>query len=371
MLLESCSQTPTGASGPNGGRSPPWGMALVLFVSACGSPVAVRDSSAPEAVESSQGKVKVADASKAATKQTASESPDAADTSAPNTLEMDPVLPKTGREEVPRNQEPGNPDPVIPGIPLDPLPPVVAQPEAQVSPKPMEPSAPQMGTAAPRPRTCQGQRRVGTFEFARVGSKALQLDLTVPAGGTGPWPLIIWIHGGAWQGGSRASPYPVAQSLVGECFALASVDYRLSQEAVFPAQIQDVKAAVRYLRAHAGKHGLDEKRFVAFGPSAGGHLVALLAASGRVTEFDDPKLGNAEVSSHVALAVNYYGATDLTAMNRQIREVSACGAGDLGHDKPDAPEARLLGCADGVQKCPAGVAAKANPITFATQEVGS
>ena len=119
--------------------------------------------------------------------------------------------------------------------------------------------------------------------YANVGGVALKLDLYLPADSTKSAPLLVWIHGGSWQMGNRA--FPVADFFTNAGFALASIDYRLTGRAPFPAQIYDCKAAIRWLRANASTYGVDPNRIVAMGHSAGGHLAALLG-----TTPDDPRL---------------------------------------------------------------------------------
>ena len=117
------------------------------------------------------------------------------------------------------------------------------------------------------------------IEYARVGNKSLKLDLYLPEG-QGPFPLIIWVHGGGWTSGDKslsANSSQIRQTTRG--YAVASVNYRLSQEAKFPAQIEDCKAAVRWLRANATQYNVDPSRVAAWGSSAGGHLVALMGTS--------------------------------------------------------------------------------------------
>ncbi len=136
-----------------------------------------------------------------------------------------------------------------------------------------------------------------------------------------------------------------------EGYAVASIGYRLSGDAVFPAQIEDCKAGVRWLRAHADQYGLDRGKFAAWGSSAGGHLVALLGTSGGVKEFDVGE--NLDRSSAVQAVVDYYGPTDLVAFVKTPRYER--------HSGDDAPEAKLLGgpVLENVEK-----ATKANPITY-------
>src|SRR5262245_61935416 len=120
-------------------------------------------------------------------------------------------------------------------------------------------------------------------EYARVGETALKLDLYVPASTKSP-PLVVWVHGGAWRGGSKNNPSVLPLTERG--FAVASVDYRLSPVAQFPAQIHDIKAAIRYLRAAAKEHGIAADRIAITGGSAGGHLAALVGVTNGVKELE-------------------------------------------------------------------------------------
>ncbi len=171
-----------------------------------------------------------------------------------------------------------------------------------------------------------------------------KLDVYVPKG-DGPFPLVLWVHGGAWQGGSKDGGNPTL-GLLNAGYAVASTNYRLSQQAAYPAQIHDVKAAVRHLRANAKKYKLDPARFGAAGASAGGHLVALLGTSGDVTDLDGDG-ANKDVSSKVSCVLDFFGPTDLTRF-----PASAKGPG---------PIEKLLGGPAAEKK---DLAAKANPITF-------
>ena len=128
-------------------------------------------------------------------------------------------------------------------------------------------------------------------------SATLRLDLWENTTGGEPAPLVIWIHGGAWLGGTYNSPPPPLQALLQSGFAVASIQYRLSGAAIFPAQIHDVKGAVRFLRAHADEYNLDPTRFAAWGDSAGGHITALLATSGDVAAAEGTTGGNLDYSS--------------------------------------------------------------------------
>jgi acetyl esterase/lipase len=173
------------------------------------------------------------------------------------------------------------------------------------------------------------------------GSQAtLRLDLWQSTTGNEQAPLVIWIHGGAWLGGTYNSPPPALQPLLQAGYAVASVQYRLSGAAIFPAQIHDVKGAVRFLRAHADQYDLDPTRFVAWGSSAGGHLAALLSTSGDVAEAEGTTGGNLEFSSRIQAAVDYFGPTDLLQMNL---DVTTPPGSVINHDAPNSPESQLIG----------------------------
>ena len=193
------------------------------------------------------------------------------------------------------------------------------------------------------------------------GFRPLGLDLFRPAGATAPAPVVIWIHGGAWrQGTNKREAPPLAPARIGEGilaagYALARVTYRLSGEARFPAQLHDVKAAIRWLRHRAGELGIDPARFAVWGESAGGHLASLVALTG-----DNPALrgdqGILEASDAVQAAVIWYGPSDLLTMARQNHP-----QGLLNHDAPDSPESLLVG--GPVQQVPRESAA-ASPVTY-------
>jgi acetyl esterase/lipase len=193
------------------------------------------------------------------------------------------------------------------------------------------------------------------LEYARVGDKPLLLDLYRPANRPGPLPVIVGIHGGGWAGGSKAGAQGAWLARHG--YAVAVINYRLTGEAPFPAQIEDCKAAVRWLRAHAATYGLDPDRFGATGHSAGGHLTSLLATSGGVAEFD--KGDHLDQSSRIQAACPLSGPTDLLQMDAHAPEGTT-----FKHDAPNSPEARLLG---GPIQERRAEAARANPITYVDQ----
>lgn len=141
------------------------------------------------------------------------------------------------------------------------------------------------------------------------------MDLYVPRKAKHqPYPVIVWIHGGAWMSGDKN--HPPAKAILERGYALASLNYRLSPQETFPAQIYDCKAAIRYLRAHAGEYKLDPDRIGVWGASAGGHLAALLGTSGDVKELEG-ELGNNEMSSRVQAVVEWAGPSDLLSLPSQ------------------------------------------------------
>ena len=187
------------------------------------------------------------------------------------------------------------------------------------------------------------------------------VDLYVPDG-SGPWPLVIGIHGGAFRAGSRSWELSNVPALIEQGYAFATVEYRLSGEVLFPAAVQDVKQATAYLRAHAAELNLDPSFFAAWGRSAGGHLSAMLGVtSGQDTEFDTPGGGDSSVQA----VVDWYGPSDFLQMDAQIAATPPVG--DVPppqvHDEPGSPESKWLG--GPIQDLPE-TTARANPITYVT-----
>ena len=158
------------------------------------------------------------------------------------------------------------------------------------------------------------EKNVRDITFAKIGEAALKLDLYLPENGV-PAGLIIWVHGGAWRAGSRMSVD--LKGLVAHGWAIASVDYRLSTVAQFPAQIYDIKAAIRFLRAHATEYGYPANRFVIAGSSAGAHLAALVGVTNGMTELEGTEGDFAKESSAVQAIVDLYGASNLTTIIAQ------------------------------------------------------
>jgi acetyl esterase/lipase len=182
--------------------------------------------------------------------------------------------------------------------------------------------------------------------YVKGGHERNRLDLHLSEKIEGPLPLIVWIHGGAWYAGSKNDWSP-AVPMVAKGYAVASVNYRLSQHGVFPAQIEDCKAAIRWLRANAAKYNLDPERIGVWGASAGGHLVALLGTTAGVKEWDR-RGGNLDQSSRVQCVVDWFGPTELTGMG-------------VEGDPPGSPVALLIG---GPAQENKEKARKASPLTY-------
>lgn len=189
--------------------------------------------------------------------------------------------------------------------------------------------------------------------YVTNGHPRQKLDVFVQASEVKNQPLIIYIHGGAFKTGSKNDGVP--SDYLSRGYAVASIDYRLSGDAVWPAQIEDCKAAVRWLRANAGRYGIDPGRFAAWGASAGGHLAAMLGTTGGEKEFEVGE--NLDVSSRVQAVVDYFGPTDFLQM-----DAHRLPNGQF-HDPADSPESALIG---GPLQQNKDKAVRANPITYAT-----
>ncbi len=206
---------------------------------------------------------------------------------------------------------------------------------------------PQQPAAQPSPPPDMQVHR--DLEYVPGGHARNKLDLYLPAKVEHPLPLIVWIHGGGWEGGGKEDCHAVP--LVGKGYAVASINYRLSQHALFPAQIEDCKAAIRWLRANAKKYSLDPDHIGVWGSSAGGHLVALLGTTGGVKKFDG-KGGNLDQSSRVQCVVDFCGPTEMLTMGKLA-------------DKPGTVVAKLIGgpVQDNKEKARA-----ASPLTYVSKD---
>ena len=194
--------------------------------------------------------------------------------------------------------------------------------------------------------------------YAAAGNRELHLDLYVPETKPAkPLPLVVWIHGGGWRRGSKEGlrrPRPILDH---GGYILASVEYRLSGEAIFPAAIADCKAALRWLRANAAQYDIDPDRLAVWGSSAGGHLAALLGTAWEVREWDAIHAENQDVSSKPTIVCNWFGPTDFLRMNDF--------EGRIDHDAEGSPESLFIG--GRIQEHPEKTQ-RANPIAYVTAD---
>lgn len=199
----------------------------------------------------------------------------------------------------------------------------------------------------------EGVRKVADLDYAGTGNPRQALDLFLPEkrASEKPLPVVVYIHGGAWLGGDKGGGAGRLGYLVATGkFAGVSVGYRLSQEAIWPAQIHDCKAAIRWIKAHAAEHNLDPDRIAVCGDSAGGHLVAMLGVSNGLTDLEGTIGSNKNQNSKVKCVVDFYGPTDLLTIG-----------GD--HNNAESPESKLIGGA--VQDHP-DKARNASPLEHVT-----
>lgn len=190
-------------------------------------------------------------------------------------------------------------------------------------------------------------------------SPAQKLDIYLPDEGDGPFPILLYIHGGGFEIGDKRDIH-VLTFLKGldHGYALVSVNYRLSGEAIFPAGLQDIKAAIRWLRANGKQYHLDGQRIAACGGSSGGNYAAMVCVTDHVSEFDDPQLGYTGYPCNVQAAVDWFGPTDFLKMDEQLIEN---GYGPSNHSQADSPESRYLGAK--LTDVPLKVVL-ANPMTY-------
>lgn len=210
---------------------------------------------------------------------------------------------------------------------------------------------------------------VATVKNDNGENRDLRMNVFVPKTNNKKVPLLVFVHGGGWamgdyQGDDKSnnnqvnltgqtvnqmstdnqSSYKIFKGILNNGIAFASIDYRLNSEAKFPAQIFDVKGAIRFLRAHADEYGIDSERIAIAGTSAGAHLATLLATTNNINELEGTVGGNLNYSSKVMACIDFYGPTDLLTMgpemdlSLQTKEQAA-----ETHDSIRANESILLG----------------------------
>lgn len=197
--------------------------------------------------------------------------------------------------------------------------------------------------------------------------RELKMNIFKPQGASKPAPVLVYIHGGGWamgdyQGddapkddskkpagqmaGDNVSSYKLFKGILNNGIVFVSIDYRLNSEAALPAQIYDVKGAIRYLRAHAEEYGLDPEKIAVCGTSAGAHLAVELATTGDIKELEGDVGGNLDYSSKVIACVDFYGPTDLLTMSTEMDpSLQSHEEAVEVHDSTNANESKLLGFA--------------------------
>ena len=214
------------------------------------------------------------------------------------------------------------------------------------SPTP-QPSAPPI-KIPPMP----GVRQVFDVPYVTGGHEAQKLDLYIPENTKSALPLLVYIHGGGWAKGDKKW-FP-GKGFTTHGYVVASLNYRLSQDAVFPAQIEDCKAAIRFLRAHASEYKIQGDRVGVWGDSAGGHLVALLGTTGDIRDFDTG--ANLDQPSKVQCVVDWYGPTDFLHIGDKP---------DPARDTPGSAVGKLLG---GTIRDNPDKARRASPIYYVNKD---
>ena len=198
------------------------------------------------------------------------------------------------------------------------------------------------------------------ISYAGTDNARQTLDLALPIKRTSdkPLPVIAFIHGGGWRGGSKDGGLNrIRDFLKSGNYAGVSIGYRLSNEAKWPAQIHDCKAAIRWVKANAVEHGLDGSKIAVYGTSAGGHLVAMLGTSVGVKAMDGSIGAYTSLSTKVACVVDYFGPTNFLRMNDFESRID--------HDAKDSPEGLLIGgpVQDNKKKT-----ITADPISYVTKD---
>jgi acetyl esterase/lipase len=229
-----------------------------------------------------------------------------------------------------------------------------AAPQA-AAPQSVAPQAAELQAAAP------GLKMVRNLDYGGSANARQMLDLYLPEKPMdGLRPLIVFVHGGAWQGGSKSDGRVIFPLLADGVYAGASLGYRLTDEAIWPAQIHDCKAALRWLGQHAASHGCDAKRMVLFGISAGGHLVSLLGTSQGVDALEGrvgvPASGLLPRAPGILGVANFCGPANFLTFPGQGSQIH--------EDDPMGPLARFFG---GPMSDHLDLAKAASPVTYITE----
>jgi acetyl esterase/lipase len=193
------------------------------------------------------------------------------------------------------------------------------------------------------------------IEYTKVEDISLKLHLITPRDVKGPLPLIVYVQGSAWGPQNTFNNVPQLSELAKNGYVVATVQYRTSAQSLFPAQIQDVKTAIRFLKAHASDYKIDPNKVGVWGDSSGGHTASLVGTTNDIAKFEG--VGYNDQSSKVQAVVDFYGPTDFLRMNDF--------PSDIDHNAANSPESRLIG--GPIQENPEK-AQEANPINYITSD---
>ena len=202
----------------------------------------------------------------------------------------------------------------------------------------------------------EGYKTLANIDYAATGQPRQALDLYLPqTRPEKPLPLVVYVHGGGWEGGSKDQAGALFAFLQSRQYAGASIGYRLTDQATWPAQIHDCKAAIRWLRAHAAEHGYDADRIAVYGISAGGHLVSLLGLTAGVPELEGSLGKHLDQKSQVKCVMDFCGPTNFLTFSQ--------GSSVIKTENPQGPISKLLG---GVLSTRQAEAKQASPETYVT-----
>jgi acetyl esterase/lipase len=198
-------------------------------------------------------------------------------------------------------------------------------------------------SAIPEANTDHIERKMFDLSYGSL-SPAQKLDIYWPTAGNGPFPVIVSIHGGAFMGGDKRDIQltPMLEAL-NRGYAVVGVNYRMSGEAVFPALIHDIKAAIRWIRVTARIYFFDPNRITTWGGSAGGYLSLMAGVSAGIADLDDPTMENADVSDCPQAVVAWFPPTNFLKMDEQLGESGYPPPPEFAHSAKDSPESLLLG----------------------------
>lgn len=203
---------------------------------------------------------------------------------------------------------------------------------------------------------------LSNIPYADTDNPRQMLDLLIPKEPkSSPLPVIVFIHGGAWRAGSKESAlWKLRRFAESGNYACVSINYRLTNESIWPTQIHDCKAAIRWIKANSNKYNLNPDKIGVWGSSAGGHLVAMLGTSADVIAMDGTLGDYFDISSSVACVVDFYGPTHFPDMDKEAPPEAT-----MRHGTADSPESMLMGFT--INENPEG-AAIASPITYITPD---